>query len=81
MVCALAYPDLAKVIGLVGAAAGSVICYIAPAAFALKMAKDRGDKIYQFKYLGHQLMMYGGVAVGLVGTGVAIYEMVTAGKH
>jgi amino acid permease len=76
LICAICYRKLPEVIDLVGALAGSIICYIGPSAFALKIAKDRGESILRAKYIGHHLMFIGGILVGVLGTISAIYTMV-----
>ena len=73
--CALVYPELTKIIDLVGASAGSIICYISPAAFALKIAKDNNESLLQVKFIFHHLMLAGGILAAIIGTSVAVVSM------
>ena len=77
---ALLYPYLTEIIGLVGASAGSIICYISPAAFALKIASDKKESLFKLKFLTHHLMLIGGILAAIVGTVVALLSMTKGDK-
>ncbi|KAF4692065.1 Solute carrier 38 member [Perkinsus olseni] len=70
---ALALPDVNVILGLVGALAGSIICFLGPAAFNIKLD---GGAVYIRDRIYYWAMIIIGLVAFLLGTYIAILDAI-----
>ncbi|EER08191.1 10 transmembrane domain, possible aa transporter, putative [Perkinsus marinus ATCC 50983] len=72
---AVALPDVNMILGLVGAIAGSIVCFLGPGAFNIVLAKGKGN-IYAWKNWWYWLMIVVGLVSLVLGTWVSLVGVI-----
>ena len=82
LLCALVVPDISLVFGIMGGTASSIICFIFPGLFVLKM-KQAGDDAPSYplptplRKIQAWTLILGGSLIGIVSNAVTLYSMFT----
>ena len=82
LLCALVVPDISVVFGVMGGTASSIICFIFPGLFVLKM-KQAGDDTPSYllptllRKIQAWALILGGSLIGILSTAVTLYSMFT----
>ena len=83
LLCALVVPDISVVFGIMGGTASSIICFIFPGLFVIKLnhAGDDGAPSYPLPTLWRKIqacsLILGGSLIGILSTAVTLYSMFT----
>jgi hypothetical protein len=85
LLAALVVPDISVVFGIMGGTASSVICFIFPGLFVLKMkpqAGDDGDDDFPpqppptlWRTVQAWILILGGSLIGILSTCITLYNM------
>ena len=80
LLCALVVPDISVVFGIMGGTASSIICFIFPGFFVIKMKQVRYDAPFYplptvWRKIQAWTLILGGSVVGILSTAVTLYSM------